>query len=477
MDYLDILDSYKEEMLESLKTLVRIPSVQSKPVKTADGDILPFGRPVQDALEAMLAEGRSMGFDTFNGDNYGGHIEWKCEDSKEVFGIAGHLDVVPEGDGWKYGPFNPTVEDGCIIGRGVSDDKGPLVAVLYALKALKESGIQPNKNIRIILGLDEEKGVDGINRYLEIAGQPDLGITPDAGFPLINGEKGILVFELAQKLTRSRVKDGLRLTKVEGGTASNAVPAYAKAAVAGDSAQYESIKDRLAQFVLETGYKLKAKKQGPALVIEASGKAAHGARPEDGLNAISVLMSFLGRLQFANEEVNDYIYTYNEKIGFNLHGQGMACDLEDEASGKLIWNTGLISINEDVASITVNVRYPVTKTSDEVYEGIEETLANTRIGIVKQSDMEPIYMPLDDPMVEHLMAAYRDETGDTESQAIVIGGGTYAKALNKTLAFGGLFPGEEDTMHQVDERLSLESFYKMARIYAKAIYLICFRAW
>ena len=476
MNYLEILESYHDDMLKTLGELVAFPSVSAEPVKTADGEILPFGRATYDALEYMLCKGREMGFETFNAENYGGHIEFAGEDGDnkpETYAVVGHLDVVPAGSGWDGDPFVMEIKDDCLIGRGVSDDKGPMVASLYAMKAIKEAGIVPKKNIRLIFGLDEEVGVSGMEKYLEIAGQPDMGFTPDANFPLVNGEMGILIFDLAQKLTRQTNKDGMRLTKLEAGTASNAVPGTAKAVIAADETLYESIRGRLAQYVSETDYDIRAKKQGSSLVIEATGVAAHGAHPHLGLNAVSIMMDFLGRLTFSNDEVNDYIEFYNEHIGFNLHGEKMGCALEDEPSGKLTWNVGIASINEDLASITINVRYPVSCASDQVFEGIEKSLENSKIGIVKASDTKPIYMDVDSPMVSKLMTAYREETGNEDAKPFVIGGGTYAKAVNNTLAFGALFPGEEDTMHQVGERMKLESFYKMARVYAKALYLSC----
>lgn len=475
MNYLEILETYKEDMLKTLKETVSINSSQTAPVRTVDGAYYPFGRGAQKALEHMLDTGAAMGFDTLNDDNYGGHIEFKAADAScETFGILTHLDVVPEGTGWKGDAFSPRVEDGVIYARGVSDDKGPLVASLYAMKAIKEAGITPKLNIRLILGLDEETGKEGMVHYLETAGMPDFGITPDGEFPLINGEMGILFFDLSQKLSSARGKEGLRLTKLQAGTAPNAVPASARAVLAAsDSALYDLVKDRIAQYTLETGFRIRAKKQGSSLVLESEGKAAHGAHPELGINAISIMLDFLGRLDFACDELNDYIAFYNEYIGFNLHGENLNCCFEDEPSGKLIWNVGMAGFNEEMASVTVNIRYPVSCTEEQVYAEIEKKTENTRIGIVKTNGEAPIYMPLDHPMVEKLMDAYIGETGDTENKPLTIGGGTYAKMVPNTLAFGGLFPGEPDTMHQANERLDLESFYKMARIYATAIYNIC----
>ena len=474
MDYLELLDSYKEDMLGTLKELVSHQSVVSDAVRTEEGEVLPFGRKVHDAYMYVMKVGEEMGFDTFNADNYGGHIELKSEnDDAEVFGITAHVDVVPVEKEWQDEAFNMVEKDGFLYGRGVSDDKGPLVASLYAMKAIKESGAKLNKNVRLILGLDEETGKSGIKEYIEMAGQPDLGFTPDGDFPLVNAEMGILIFDLAQKLTRQSSKDGLRLTKLEAGTAPNAVPGMAKAVLAADEKIYELIRGKAEQYTLETGYKLSVKKQGTSLVVEALGKTAHGAHPELGLNAISIIMGFLGRLQFLNDEVNQFIDFYNDNIGFDLHGERMDCEISDEESGKLIFNVGMISVNEDIASMTINIRYPVTVSSEDVYSGIEGKLEKSRIGLVKGMDDKPIYLPVDDPMVESLMSAYREETGDKESKPLVMAGGTYAKDMNKTLAFGAMLPGEEDTMHQNYEKKSIDSLMKAARIYARAIYSIC----
>ena len=475
MNYLELLDTYKEDLLKDLGELIAIPSVQADPVRTAEGEVLPFGRDVQNVLEYMLKKGEECGFDTFNANNFGGHIQFNADETiehPETAGIVGHLDVVPAGSGWDTDPFKMEIKDGYIFGRGVADDKGPLLACFYVMKALKEAGIKPKKNIRLIMGIDEEHGVYGIDKYRELAGQPDFGFTPDAEFPLIYGEKGIMKFDMAQKLTRQATKDGLRLTKVEGGTASNAVPATCKAVLAADESIYTLVKDRLNQYIVETGYDIKAKKQGSSYVLEAKGIAAHAATPDKGLNAISIMMDFLGRLQFANEEINDFIAFYNDHVGFDIHGERLGCELSDEVSD-LTLNVGVVTVNEDLASFNINIRYPVTCTYDEVFEGIEKTLADSKIGIIKDGDIQPLYIEPNSPMVETLMKVYREETDDKDAEPIVIGGGTYAKAFDNTVAFGAMFPGEEDTMHQANERKSVENYYKMLNIYARAIYELC----
>lgn len=477
MGYLERLDTYREDMIRTLGESVAFPSVNSETVKTQDGSVLPFGRGVHDALIHMLGVGTELGFESSNVDNYAGYIDCKADDGYEAdaktVGIVGHLDVVPVGTGWSGDPFVMTEKDGFLYGRGTADDKGPVVACLYALKAIREEGISLKNNLRVILGLDEETGDISINHYTEKYGHPDLGFTPDGEYPIVNGEMGIFIFDLAQKFSSSPSKEDLRLTKFEAGTAHNAVPADARAVIAGNSKYFDSIEKKATLFAAETGYNIRTRKQGSALSIEVKGKASHGARPDQGLNAISIMMEFLGGIHFANEDLNDYIQFYNDHIGFDLHGERFGCKFEDNQSGPLILNVGVANINEELASLSINIRYPVTFTDADLTAGMEECLRDTSIGIITRAVQTPIYMDLSTDMVSKLLAAYREETGDYETPAIVQAGGTYAKMVNNILCFGGMFPGEEDTMHQADERLSVESFMKMARIYARAIYALC----
>ena len=348
-----------------------------------------------------------------------------------------------------------------------------MIAALYALKAVRESGAVFRNNLRLILGLDEETGDISINYYTDRYGHPDMGFTPDGDFPIVNGEMGIMVFDLAQKFSSVPAREDLRLTKLTGGVAHNAVPANAKAVIAGDSKYFDAVIQKASLYAAETGYDIRTRRQGNSLAVEAKGKAAHGARRELGINAISIMMDFLGRIRFANEDLNDYIAFYNEHVGFDLHGERFGCNFADNESGPLILNVGVANISEELASLSINIRYPVTYTDVELATGMESCLRDTSIGIITRMVQKPIYMKLSSKMVSKLLNAYREETGDKQTPAIVQAGGTYAKMVDNILCFGGMFPGEEDTMHQADERLSLESFFRMARVYARAIYSLC----
>jgi succinyl-diaminopimelate desuccinylase len=187
------------------------------------------------------------------------------------------------------------------------------------------------------------------------------------------------------------------------------------------------------------------------------------------------MMEFLGRIRFACEDLNDFIAFYNDHIGFDLHGERLGCNFEDIHSGPLILNAGVAIINEELATLTVNIRYPVTCTDTEVIAGIDTAVEGTDLGIITLFHQKPIFMPADTPMVVDMLRAYTDETGDQAPETKVQPGGTYAKMVDNILCFGGMFPGEPDTMHQVDECLSIDSLMKMTRIYARALDYICCR--
>lgn len=481
MDYLELIDAYRDEMVSSLAELIRIDSVEAEPCEDEQYGHLPFGKGVHEALLYVLNKAKADGFYTENVDNYGAHLEFggythdeegnetlACD---EIMGIIGHLDVVPPGSGWANGdPFSGEVKDGKIYGRGSIDDKGPVMAAYYAMKALKDSGFEPAKRVRLILGLDEETNWKGMEYYLSKVEAPTFGFTPDADFPAIHGEKGILVFRLAKKFAKS-VQKGLELRSVKGGNAANMVPDGARAVVRSDKSEdYDMIKKLAEAYREETGSRINVKGTGKSLEITAAGKSAHGSTPEAGVNAVSVLFDFLGRLKFAAEDINEYVEFYNTCIGFETDGSSMGCGLCDEPSGKLVFNVGIVEMSPEAAELTINIRYPVTYDDEAVYAAMGDVVNKYNFGIIKEKSQAPIYFPADSPFIVTLMDIYKEHTGDTESKPLVIGGGTYARATDGIVAFGCLFPGEEELAHQKDECADIDNLIKSAKIFADAIY-------
>ena len=461
MGFINLVEGYREDIIKSTQEIVGIKSVEEEEKLN-----MPFGEGPYKALKFALNLAEEMGFKTKNFDGFAGHAD--LGEGEETVGILVHLDVVPEGEGWMYPPYNGEIHDGKIYGRGTSDDKGPAIACMYAMKALKESKVKLNKKIRIIFGTNEETGWGCMKHYFANEKAPDMAFTPDADFPVIHGEKGIIVFDLVKKLNSNNSGD-IVVKSIKGGNAPNMVPDHSEAVLKVEDVSL--IEERLNNFVKKTNYPLSMEEDGKNIKIIAKGTSAHGSTPEKGKNAITYLMAFLGELMDEKCDICEFIQMYNEKIGFKHYGENIGCGFEDDVSGKLNFNPGMIIKNDEEIRVTINVRYPIKSSAKEVYDGIRGSLEGTKIQLIKgKGDTKPLYVPKDNILVEKLMKVYREQTGDIESEPITIGGGTNARAMDNAVAFGPAFPGQKDVAHQKDEFISIEHLMKITKIYAHALY-------
>ena len=316
------------------------------------------------------------------------------------------------------------------------------------MKALKQAGFEPTKSIRAIIGLDEETEWKGMEYYMKKE-NPNVvsGFSPDAEFPAIHAEKGLIIFDIVKKLgggcRDAEIDRGVKLISLTGGTVANAVADGAEAVIFRDGKREE---------------------------IRVKGVTAHAAYPELGLNAISLLMELLGGIKFDSEETNGLIAFYNEYIGFNIHGEKIGACLEDEPSGNLAFNVGIAKVDGEEARFTVNIRYPVTFDVEQVYSGMEEVLEPLGYTIERVDYQPPLYKAADDSLIVTLMETYGKFTGDHESKPLVIGGATYARAVPNTVAFGPVMPGNPDMCHQSNEYVDIEDLITSTKIFAEALY-------
>lgn len=452
-----ISENLKAELVQSLQALIRIKSVKEDAV----GD-LPFGRGIQESLSYMLNLGASIGFKTKDVDHYAGYIEFG--EGEEMLGILCHLDVVPEGEGWTYGPYSGHIEDGKLYGRGTLDNKGPAIASLYAMKALKDAGFVPNKRIRLILGTNEESGSQCIDYYLKHEETPTVAFSPDADFPVIHGEMGISLFDLYQKFEHHIADGGIELISLRGGNAPNMVPEFAEAKIKETSPiehiikAYNQTKNAQIEYIKEDDYTL----------LRAHGISAHGSTPEKGVNAISQLICLLDLIDLQIGDASNFIRFIARHIGMAYDGKEMGIGFED-AYNPLVLNLGMIDCDETGGRATVNVRFPITYKEETIKMALDQTMMHTGVDLINWKCAHPLFFEPDHPLVSTLMDVYREKTGDMDAKPITIGGGTYARSLPNAVAFGALFPGAEDTMHQKDEYISLEDLYKMTDIFEDAI--------
>lgn len=460
MDFNELIESYQDDIVKSVQDSIRIKSVEEE----AKED-MPFGEGPFKALEYSLKLAEELGFKTKNVDNYAGHAD--LGEGEEIVGVLAHVDVVPEGSGWTYPPYAGEIHDGKIYGRGTTDDKGPAIAAMYAMKALKESGVELKRKIRIIFGTNEETGWGGIKYYFTKENPPTMAFTPDADFPVIYGEKGIIVFDLVQRLKTFGSK-GLEIQELKGGNAPNMVPDSAYAVLKLEDKN--EFKRKYNDYQEKNDHPIEIEEYKDGIKLIASGVSAHGSTPEKGKNAISYLLDFLAYIM-DDSDISKFIEVYNSRIGFKHHGESIGCGFEDSESGKLNFNPGMIKLDKDQISLTINVRYPINSSGKEVYAGIRENLRDTNLELVEgEGEMKPLYVSKNNFLVETLMRVYKEETGDNDSKPITIGGGTYARSMENAVAFGPMFPGQEDVAHQKDEYISIEHLMSITKIYAKALY-------
>ncbi|WP_059393270.1 dipeptidase PepV [Fructobacillus tropaeoli] len=452
----------EQAYLADLKEFLKIPSVRDDSKKTADA---PLGPGPKDALVHILALADRDGFTTKNIDNLVGYIEIGPKDADEYVALLSHVDVMPAGEGWETDPFDPVIEDGKVIARGASDDKGPGLAAYYGFKMIRDLDLPLKRRVRLIFGTDEENDWTGMTRYFEVEPAPAFGFSPDAEYPIINGEKGNLQVNITSPATNG---DDAQLLSFESGIRTNMVPGVARAAVSGLAA--DQVEADFAAFLTDNPQVSgTVTTDGDQLSFEVFGKQVHGSLPETGENAGTYLAKFLKQYDFGGTATHFLAY-----LGDLSHddptGQKLGVNHVDDVMGALSMNVGIQKFDlEKGVYINFNFRYP--KGIEPAF--IEEKLAkampawdySAKIGGHAQV---PHYVSPEDPVVKTLLNIYHDQTG-LEAHDQVIGGGTYGRLMDRGVAFGALFPDSPDTMHQVGEFALVDDLVRSMGIYGQAI--------
>lgn len=437
---IDITNQVKDEFLISLKTLISYPSVLNEGENGT-----PFGQAIQDVLEKTLEICRDIGFTTYlDPKGYYGYAE--IGQGAELLAILCHLDVVPSGDeaDWQTPPFEATIKDGWVFGRGVQDDKGPSLAALYAVKSLLDQGIQFKKRVRFIFGTDEETLWRCMARYNTIEEQASMGFAPDSSFPLTYAEKGLLQVKL-----HGPGSDQLEL---EVGGAFNVVP---------DKANYQGpLYEQVCNDLKEAGYDYQSTEQ----TVMVLGVPKHAKDASQGINAVIRLATILAPLQ--EHPALSFLAT---QAGQDGTGRQIFGDIADEPSGHLSFNVAGLMINHERSEIRIDIRTPVLADKEELVELLTRCAQNYQLRYEEFDYLVPLYVAKDSKLVSTLMQIYQEKTGDN-SPAISSGGATFARTMPNCVAFGALFPGAKQTEHQANECAVLEDLYRAMDIYAEAVY-------
>lgn len=452
------IDAYiaenKQNIIRDITTLVKYPSVSVKGEPGA-----PFGEECKKVLDKALELCEGYGLATKNYDYYAGSAS--IGDKEKEISIMGHLDIVPVGDGWSNDPYTVVEKDGYLYGRGVDDDKGPTVLGLYALLFLKEQNIPLNYTYRLVMGCSEETGMKDVKVLLEKEKVPTFMFTPDADFPVINGEKGSMIAE------GKFAHDGAHIVSFGGGTVSNIVNDLCTATLKGIK------KEDLGQ-LCPSKFEVEDCECGCGIKVTAKGVASHAAAPANGVNAIFLLSDLLSKVEALSPSERDCMAKIAATLA-DYNGVGLGIDCEDELSGKITHVSGIASQKDNVITLNYNIRYPVLAKGSELKERLENHAKAQGFDGKVLRDSKPSYRSADTAEVKALLNAYIDVSG-SDATPKVIGGGTYARNFPNAVAFGPGFPGTPNPAgagkggaHQSDECICIENMWKALKIYIAAL--------
>jgi len=436
----------KDEIITSIQQNMRIESVRGEAAPNA-----PYGEGPKAALDDLLALGEKMGFKTGNADNRVGWIEYG--DGEEMVGVLGHLDVVPAGEGWQYPAFGAEIHDGVLWGRGILDDKGPIIGAVYALKAIRDLNLPIDRRIRVLFGTDEECGSSCVKHYVENGYEmPTIGFTPDAQFPAIFCEKGTSGFTAGTKVYE---KGDIDVEYFGGGTAANVVTPFCRLVVRGP-------------LKVTTADGISVREEDGKTIVEAVGVSAHGSTPHLGVNAAIKLLNAVKENEFGGDfqQLMDFLL---EKIGTETNGESLGIHFVDEETGETTVNLGVVEYDGEQCSFTLDIRYPKNADPEIVDDRVINEINSYTLDVLKKGNAKLLYVPKDSELVSKLVKVYEAETGD-QREPIAIGGGTYAKEFPNMVAFGPSFPGDEDIIHQPNERVEIDKMMKSFQIIAAAMY-------
>ena len=409
------LSKYENDFLSNL---ISIPSVGDEP---SDG--CPYGAESRRALGYFIDEAANQGFKTGIIDNKVGYVEFGS--GTKMIGIVCHLDVVPAGSAWTCDPFKLTVKDNCFYGRGIIDDKGPACMSYFAMKDLKDNGFDPKCRIRLILGSDEERTCDCVETYALKGEIPDFAITPDAEYPVIFAEKGILHIKIHG--------EGNCEVNAKAGNAANMVPNEATLTCDG-------------------------------ITVTGSGKTAHASRPELGINAIIDLISKADDQIISKSKIMSYI---KHEIAGKSYQEYTGCNTDD-ISGTITANPAILNVNGETEELTIDIRYPISAEKADIIDFFAQRAAIYGLKVSEINHMSPLYKDPDNNEIRllteiwsnnmELFDGFKEEYRDEYASPLAIGGGTYARHLPNTIAFGIQIPWMEDQCHQADEHISINDF-------------------
>ena len=453
----------QEQIIEDICRLVRIKSEREE---AKEG--MPFGEgPCKALLESQkLCEERGM--KTKNFDNY--VITAELNDKPAYLGILAHVDVVAEGSGWTYKPYEPVVADGKIYGRGTADDKGPAVVALWAMKAARAINPDLSKGVRLILGSAEETGSEDLEYYLPLEPAPPVSFSPDAEYPVINCEKGGCRLIFGNEWEDNTALP--RVTAIHGGTTTNIVTRECDAYVEG--MELAALQAVCAAHQEKTGVEFTAAEENGVIHVHALGVSAHAASPETGKNAQTAMLGMLADLPLAESCGKKAICDLAKLFPFgDNHGIALGVDQQDEISGRLTLVFSKLQFSKTGFEGQFDSRCPMCANDDNMRNVIHAKFDACGIKVTGKDYMYAAhYVPAESEFVQTLLRTYENYTG-LKGECLAIGGGTYVHDIEGGVAFGCALPGTDNRMHGADEFAIIDELMLSAKMFTQIILELC----
>lgn len=426
IDFRRVIEEKKEQFYQDLDQVMRVESVKGESAEHA-----PFGQGPKAALETVMALAETYGFKTAIVNDAVGYAQWGEEE--DYIAVVGHLDVVPAGEGWTFPPFKLSKKDQRFYGRGILDNKGPILSCLFGLKLLKDMDLPVKKTIRIVFGTDEESGSSDIPLYLSEEPAPVFGFTPDCKYPVVYGERGIVNYEILTPFAEEMLEP---IGEFVGDQARDHVPDDLSVRIDGEE-------------------------------VRVTGKRVPSNAPELGMNAITLLAEKINQERRLSGKLQEYFLWLEKSLANKHYGEGLGIDFSDTDSGKLMVTPYELLKKGNQLSLSLAIRYPVSVTEAEVTKALEKHLPpKSQLSVVRR--IQSSHFPKNDPNVHALSKIYEDVT-KLDGTPVTTTGATYARFLPNIVAFGPSFPGQKGIAHNQDEYMDEEDLLLNMEIYMRAM--------
>lgn len=446
------IEKNKEAFVKDLDRLVAVPSIS-----VHGDDTYPYGKECGRVLDEMTALAAGYGFQVKNHEYHCGSLLVKgTGDSPRRIGIYAHLDVVPLGEGWHNPPLKCTQKDGFLIGRGVGDNKGPGICALYALRYLKEHGIELKNDVLVYYGLSEETGMQDIEYFCRTQQVPDFNLVADTNFPVCYGEKGLMRADIEREIEGN-------LVSFHGGSVVNVIPPKAEAVISGVS--LEAAREKLGDIE-----GISVDRDGESVKVTALGISRHAAFPEGSVNAIQELSKALTGSGLLTGSAAHGVKAVAAMTS-DYYGESCGIPFEDKESGRLTCVGSVIHAQDGVMKVSFDTRYPVTVDGDEVVDGFKKRAESLGFAVSVGELSAPAYVPLDNPYIP-VLSEICDCVQGKHYEPYTMGGGTYSRHLPCAIGFGPGVPDAPNPFenghgqgHQPDECVPFDMLLKSLKTY------------